>query len=207
MSILNAHIEAERALVAVDTHIGNPGDRPRHGSKLLALPHAPAVVAARGEVALFGSVFHNLHANALEDVDWMASAMPCILQELHGQRCRADLSRRYPFQGLEVALVGWSPMGKRMRGVRWECWPGESTFRETPIDPWSMSPNPGYSELPPPPNSADRMQAVARDQLTALRQANAVAGGRLLLAEVRPDAVSVRSLCDLEQPDLGAANA
>lgn len=207
MSILNTYLAADRALVAVDTHIGTP-DQVQHGSKLLTLPHAPVVIAMRGEFAFFSVLSQTLHLLALRDIDAMTDAMPALLEDIYAQRLKMGRPGEFPFQGIELALVGWSPRHGRMRGTRWERWPDADGFKATPVDPWSMSPNPGYQELPPAPDTAERMEAVARDQLAVLRRLpGVIAGGRLLLAELSRSSISVRALCDLETPaDVGAAD-
>lgn len=191
MSLMNCFISNDRALVAVDTAV-TVGE----ASKLAILPHANTVLAMRGEVMFFGQVHAALNLCHVNGFDGLAEVMPQIFAQVYAQR-QAFIDK-HPFAGIEIALVGWSTALGRMQGVRYERWPDDKGPRITPIVPWSLSPNPGYTP-DTPPDSAERMEAIAKDQVRVLRQLPmVVAGGRLLVAELTHDAASVRTVADLE---------
>lgn len=198
MSLLNCHVQSDRVLVAVDTRVGSPDSRVEsHASKLLTLPHANVVLAMRGELAIFNWMCVELNISVATDFDAMASAMGDLLCRIHGQRM--EVFPDNPFAGLEILLAGWSTALGRMQAVRWQRWPGDKAFRVGPVSPWVMSPDPGYAESPAAPDNADRMAAVARDQVDLLRKfSGVVVGGRLLLAELTRDSLAIRTIADLE---------
>ncbi|QNK00729.1 hypothetical protein [Dyella telluris] len=209
MSLLNCFIAEDRALVAVDTCMapivsGNAADLARraHGSKILTLPHANVVLAARGEMNFFNWLASDLNRAMLDGYDAMAERMQSLLEKnLEAfMEVVAIPHGVASFPGAEILMVGWSRATNRMQAAVWKCDPGEKAFRVARVVPWMASPNPGYAELPSPPSSAERMTAIARDQVDLLRSLPvAVAvGGRLLLAELTRDSISIQSIADLE---------
>ncbi|QNK00982.1 hypothetical protein [Dyella telluris] len=209
MSLLNCYVAEDRALVSVDTCMapissGNAADLARraHGSKLLALPHANVVLAARGEQNFFNWLASDLNRAMLDGYDAMAERMQSLLDknleafmEVVAKPQGVD-----SFPGAEILMVGWSRATNRMQAAVWKCDHGEKAFRVARVAPWMASPNPGYAELPSPPDSAERMTAIARDQVELLRSlpVSVAVGGRLLLAEVTRDAVSISTVADME---------
>lgn len=197
MSIMNVWIDRDRALVAVDTQALSQVDgKFRDASKLLALPHANAVLAARGEIVYFGWVFNGLQTSGAADYDAMVQAMPELLAQ--NERLFRGFQKSYgveTFNGYEIALVGWSAAIGRMLGVRYEKWPGDPHVRATAIDPWSLSPNAGWERVPKLP---EELEQASRDQVAMLRTLPCVAaGGRLIVAEVTRNAVNVQTVCEL----------
>lgn len=200
MSIMNCFVSPNRALVSVDTLAGIAGGPTGHVAKLVPFPQASSVIAARGEQQFFGSVATALNLSFASSYDGLAAAMSQALAQTYELRVAFNEKHGggYPFAGVEIGLVGWSASCNRMLGCRWERWPGDEGFRATPIDPWSMSPNPGYDELPAAPDTAERMEVVARDQFARLRSLPfVVTGGRLLVAELTRELLTVRTVADL----------
>ncbi len=54
MSLLNVAVLPDRMFVATDSAASAGDGAPGHTSKLLPLPHVPAVLAGRGHVAVLG---------------------------------------------------------------------------------------------------------------------------------------------------------
>jgi hypothetical protein len=201
MSILNCSVSERRALVAVDTHVQKNGGASTHGPKLFVVPHANLVLAVRGDVIFGNELAGHLHLGPVADFDEAAAVMPSLLD--HAFAAYSRLRKEHgdvPWSGSEIALVGWSKRAARMQGIRWESWPGDQLFKVTPIEPWSLSPNASWPELPAAPDTAAKMEALARDQLRFIRThfPGAAIGGRLLVAEITRDAVNVRTVADLE---------
>ncbi|WP_201312896.1 hypothetical protein [Dyella sp. EPa41] len=209
MSVLNCFVAEDRALVSVDTCMApisssNAADLARraHGSKLLALPHANVVLAARGEMNFFNWLASDLNRAVLDGYDAMAERMPSLLEK-NLEVFMAAVAKPQgvdAFPGAEIVMVGWSRATNRMQAAVWKCDHGEKASRVARVASWMASPNPGYAELPAPPDSAERMTTIARDQVELLRSLPvAVAvGGRLLLAEVTRDSISIKTVADLE---------
>ncbi len=201
MSTLNAYVGDHHALLAVDTFVQKNGGVLVHGPKLFPIPHAKVVVGVRGDLIFGMQVSNHLHLGPVADFDNAVTTMPAILD-----RVTADYSQQrkehgdLPWAGVEIALVGWSKRAGRMQGIRWESWPGDKLFKTTPIEPWSLSPNADWPEIPKAPDSAEKMEALARDQVKFIRThlPGAVIGGHLLLAEITREAMTIKCIADLE---------
>jgi hypothetical protein len=103
------------------------------------------------------------------------------------------------FPGSAIFLVGWSNARNRMTCIRWSRWPADSGFAESVIDPASINPETGNAHEVPVAD-AD-MEKLAREQVAYTRSLENGAydcGGRLLVAELTRDTISVRTIADLE---------
>ncbi len=114
MTILNVHLDNRRALVASNTQGVFPDGTHRYASKILALPHASAVMAGRGQVEIWFRVYEACYA-AMTDLDGMASkleararqAMTLLIAEAKRQGVTVSLTT-------EMLLVGWSTSREKM---------------------------------------------------------------------------------------------
>jgi hypothetical protein len=149
------------------------------------------------------SVCSAVQLNGLPDFDAMVEAMPGLLAQTFAQvttyRKQMGIDQ---FHGAELILVGWSRALNRMEGVRWVRWPHDAGFRASPVGKALMLPDAEWSQTPDAPDTAEKMEAIARDQVAYVRREHAGynCGGRLLLAELTRDTLNVRTIADLEQP-------
>ncbi|HTM78927.1 MAG TPA: hypothetical protein VL133_15035 [Devosia sp.] len=223
MSIVNVVMERERALIGFDTLSsamqalpdGVPGvaevmarfNGGIHMSKCLFLPHANVALAHRGDAMLAVSVGSAIQLAALSDFDAIVEAMPQLLAQSFAQvtALRKQQLGIEQFAGAEVILVGWSPALKRMEAVRWLRWPQDNGFAGSPVGHALLLPDAEWEQTPDVPDSAEQMERIARDQVAYVRAKHAGynCGGRLLLAELTRDTLSVRTIADLEAPPQG----
>lgn len=213
MSLLNVYLERDRALVAFDT-LSSPmlglsvAEAIRqfaegvHLSKCTFVPHLNIAIAHRGDAMMANAVCSMLQLSGLADFDAMAGAMPEVLAQAHTQvtALRKKQMGQDAFPGLEVVMVGWSPALKRMEGVRWVRWPNDKGFNASPVGKVLMLPDAEWEQTPEVPDTAERMEAIARDQVAYVRARHPGynCGGRLLMAELTRDSLSVRTIADLE---------
>lgn len=197
MSLLNVHIKPARALIAVDTQAQVFGSDGRtEASKLLLMPHLNIVMAARGDLAFFSMVFSCAHRSpANHDFDQLAADMSDSLPVILKQHGVAMSTWGIDPCGVEseICIVGWSRKLCRMAGMTYERWPGQQEFTTTEIDPWRIGPNAQWSTTPAV-DTIEAMQSVARDQVKFMRKHHpqAAIGGRLLVAELTRDAMTIR---------------
>jgi hypothetical protein len=92
-----------------------------------------------------------------------------------------------------------------MQGVRWLRWPQDKGFAASPVGHALLLPDAEWAQTPDVPDSAEQMERIARDQVAYVRAQHPGynCGGRLLLAELTRDTLSVRTVADLEQPPIG----
>jgi len=210
MSLVNVYMEPDRALMAVDTLSGlmegaapETGAAELHMSKIALMPHASVAIAHRGDAMFASALFSALTLTVLPDFDRMAEAMPGLLAALIPQTLalRKQINGVEHFPGAEIVLVGWSPALNRMEGVRWVRWPQDKAFTASRIGTALMLPDAEWTQTPEPPDTPEKMERIARDQVAYVRREHRglPCGGRLLLAELRRDAVTVRTIADLEK--------
>lgn len=219
MSLVNIYMEHDRALIGFDTLCSAMEVPPAvgvaealqrihtgvHMSKCSFLAHANVALAHRGDAMFAVGVCSALQLNLLADFDAMTEAMPELLAQTFAQVTgyRKQFSVEQ-FPGAEVILVGWSRALNRMEGVRWLRWPTDKGFAASPVGKALMLPDAEWPQTPDAPDTAEKMEAVARDQVAYVRREHAGynCGGRLLLAELTRDTLSVRTIADLESPQL-----
>lgn len=222
MSLVNVHLEHDRALIAFDTLTSAMQAPPANGvaealarfsaglhmSKCAFLPHANVAMAHRGDAMLAVNAFSAVQISALADFDAIAEAMPQVLAQSFAQvtAFRKQHLGIDDFAGSEIILVGWSPALKRMLAVRWVRWPKDGGFAASQVVSPLILPDAEW-EQDPKADTAEKMEAIARDQVAYVRREHPGynCGGRLLLAELTRDSLSVRTIADLETPELAAA--
>jgi len=205
-SALGQQLARERAAV---------GDRIVEGSKLLSLPHARLVLAHMGPGAFLGSVFLACQAQqGGDDFDALDAKLPAILAGAFAVLLeqRRSLFPEVPeaaIRGQLVLLAGWSARRSRVCATVFQQRPQQEGFRRVPMAgfdeaedprgrrfaaPWSIE----KSGPLPFASTPEVMEQVARAQMRDFGGVAAGRGGRLLVAEVTKDCISVRSQCDLE---------
>ena len=218
MSLANVYVEHDRALISVDTLasrmdgqfpvVGNVADALKlldsgiHASKMAHLVHINAVMAHRGDSLLASIALSGLHMAMPQSFDAAVEAMPQLLAHAYAQAValRKQQFGIDHFHGAEVILVGWSDALNRMQAVRWVRWPQDKGFTASPVGRALLLPDAEWEQTPEAPDTAERMEAVARDQVAYVRckHPGYNCGGRLLLAELTRDSLSVRTIADLE---------
>jgi hypothetical protein len=201
MSLLLATITSERALVAVDTAASEArsGASPavRATSKMFALPHANAIVAAVGNMHFGMSVLE--HANLLPSFDGICNALIGGLMDEVSRHVDAVAARhRFEVREQQLAVfAGWSPALQRMRGMRLHRATLAAGFAVHEFD-YVISPH--FAPIPDlAPPSVDAMVDIARIQVSEVRRTvpQCPIGGRLLLATLTRDAMTIRSVAEL----------
>lgn len=201
MSIVNFWTYRDRAVVAVDTRsLGSDGAY-AESSKLLVMPHLPFVLAGRGSINVTGIVFQQLQTlpRSFEGyVELLPGLVPEAIDYVNRWAGNAGVNHQINMQ--EVSIVGWSEKRSMMIGHTYRFDPsgngGGELFREA-----SASISPGLEEDEMPGGfyetlgTAAGMMAAARKQLAwcARRGLDEGTGGRLLVAELTPIEVRVRS--------------
>lgn len=218
MSLVNIFMERDRALISVDTLSSSMGApavlsgsvadalariaEGIHAGKCAYLPHIGTAMAHRGDYLFASAVFSGLQLAMPKDFDVATEIMPGILAQTFAQA--SEFRRRQlgsdMFAGAEIVLVGWSPALNRMEGVRWVRWPGDNGFAAHPIGKVLLLPDAEWEQPPGIPDTPEAFERIARSQVAYVRanHAHLNCGGRLLLAEVTRDNLTVRTIADLD---------
>lgn len=220
MSLLNVYLKCDRALVSVDTLSSRVAsqtvpasnvaealklfDSGIHAPKFAHLAHINAIIAHRGDFLVASIALSALHMAMCQSFDEAAEVMPQLLADTYAQAMALRKQRLgvEDAQGAEIVLVGWSDALNRMEGVRWVRWPQDKGFNASRLGKVLMLPDAEWEQTPEAPDTAERMEAIARDQVAYVRRKHPGynCGGRLLLAELTRDSLSVRKIADLEVP-------
>jgi hypothetical protein len=191
MSLLNVHVTPERALVAVDTDgLGPIGHF--EICKLYPLAHANAVLAGQGDRRFLLDAFAWLClAEGSVDYDVIVASMPGMLRRMAaGARAQGAPDIRYA-----ITVVGYSPAEGCVCG-RW--YEGVVTSDAhavhslgSRVAPWP------FEEQPPIPDNIENHVALAHRQTAWHKSKDYAGGGRLILAELTREGMSVRPIADL----------
>jgi hypothetical protein len=192
MTLLNAHVVPDRALVAVDT-ASSIGGRMCEVSKAFALPHLPAVLAGRGSLATLAGL-----ASQLAILQSIEEASSWLDENL--ARVRAGIQQAYvqcgidPERELEVVLVGYSAARRCMTGTAW-LREGGDEFRSYEITdgfPWIAPWDDAEQGEPIVPDTPERAVELMEQQVRdAARYTGAVVGGRAVIYEITPNGVHI----------------
>lgn len=215
MSLVNVCMEHDRALIGYDTRSGVApqfkhlvGGAELSMSKCGFMPHIGTAMAHLGDAMFATMLFGNLQLSMPRDFDHATEMMPELLAQTF--TAVAAMRRGGPGadfnHGAQIVLVGWSPVLKRMQGVTWTRWPQDKGFRASPLGKAMLMPDTGWTQPPEPPDTAAKMEAIAREQVAYVRRERPGydLGGHLLLAELTRDTMSVRTIADLEAPPQAA---
>lgn len=80
-------------------------------------------------------------------------------------------------------------------------WPNTPAFTASRIGKAIMLPDAEWDEPPEVPDIPERMENIARDQVAYVRRKHPGynCGGRLLMADLGRETLSIRTICNLEQ--------
>lgn len=187
MSLLNAWLTRDRALIAVDSEGVVQDGSPRSMSKLLTIPHLPAVVAMRGSADFLARVFHCSISRCFGSFDELVDELPSILRYVD---VTLPSAARHPsFPDIELLLAGWSDRRSRMLGRLFTQRAGADDFaaRDTvgcvaPFDKLTMDTL---------RTTADNVDEIASAQVRWMRATQGLGGGKLLVCRLNRYSVSV----------------
>ena len=208
MSILNAHIARDRALVCTDTLLWLEGDSDpgayRHGSKAFVLAHANAVCAGRGSHLALLTIWASLAALPASDFDSLAGAFtPALGEAAFGLHAKWRADQGIPAElpaaaaGMSALLVGWSEAAGRMVGIKLNRCPDshEWTMRHSDAwGPWTCAPwEPELGPSVPPLSTVEEMLDCAAQQLKwSVDNAHpASLSSRVVLTELERDRMTI----------------
>ena len=195
MSLLNAWVSPDRALVAVDTDGITPAGEHFEISKMLPLVHARTLFAGRGDRKFLHDLVkcYFLAATAVTYDDIVDHLPVAIAHTLAAFKQEGAAPFEYQF-----AVVGWSPAQQRVCG-QWITGSSSDDGYDCEelgqrVAPW----NPPEMGVPVMPSSVDAMTQIAKVQAEWLRsQPNSAGGGRLIVAEVTKDRMTIESVAEV----------
>ncbi|VTU29453.1 hypothetical protein H6CHR_03198 [Variovorax sp. PBL-H6] len=195
MSLFNVWVSPTKAMVIVDTEVKAQDGRYFEGSKMLTLPHANIVVAARGNTLFLSTLFSLLHVAQCTRCDDFEALMFSALKTTTDQlkTLEQTFAFKHSIYDNEVALVGYSHYYGGMHCVAYES-RDETGFTAQEISdayyaPWDESWGPAPTGFPTPGIA----RAIASEQMADLLQMHPDKpfGGRLLLAELTREDIKV----------------
>lgn len=209
MSIMNVIVKPDRAYVAVDTAAATTQGRKGcvETSKMVPLVHANLIFAARGAL----TVMHNLASWCMSidrtaNFDYLAGLLPEMMDQFHERlmhQVQSQTGEVPHHQEVEIALVGWSEGKKNMACLLLSNDRGQGPY-SAKIAQCVISPFPGddamqrMSEVTVP-DIESYMAVVANEQVKFVRRQfpGQPIGGRLIVAEITKDRMTVESVTDL----------
>lgn len=203
MSIVNAFVMRDVALIGVDTESRFPDGSCGEASKVLFLPHLSAAVAFRG-VDVAQAVATAQIQSFAGGFDELAEAMPEIVKQsvavardkaVHLFGVKAEYAETSNFM-----LVGFSRAGKRMMGHVFETAPGSPDVEVLHDFPQVMAPFWSQDDITRLNIRTDKagMRALALEQCRLARErgpADFAAGGRLFISEIRQGSITTEEVC------------
>jgi len=190
MSLLNAWIAPDAAIVAVDI-VGMAADgSPLHASKLVVVPHLGAVIALRGQLALLTWLAVRANSAGFATFDDLLDAMPGMLAEA-GAAIGDHLNvLAGSMEGHELLVTGWSDRQGRMVGrqfvKRGDMTDSIERDVEHHVSPW----HPSMDGLPLDPGG---LEQLARGQVIFMRGLGAHCGGRLTVAHLSREGLNLQT--------------
>jgi hypothetical protein len=128
--------------------------------------------------------------------------MPWIMEQAYTLVMDARKARHnmHTFEGAEAVLVGWSPSKQRFAGERWRRYPQDAAFEALPVGHMLVMPEIDMIEAVESPDTDTKMEELKRRQMAYVKREapGYPCGGRVLMAELTRDAVTVRTIADLE---------
>jgi hypothetical protein len=172
-------------------------------SKIVVLPHITAAMAFRGAMTvqqgIAGACF--VAKGVDEILEHMHRALPVVIDLARQAMERAGVRDPWAEEISEFILAGWSMSRGQIIGRRWNQVEPGGPFLQERINgiyygPWDQS-----LEALPSPSSPAAMAVVARAQCGLLNEKAEPrhrAGGRLIVAEVTRDRISIETTCELQ---------
>lgn len=200
MSLLNAWITPDEALVAVDTDGVRRDGRRVSMSKLFTLPHLNAVLGFRGQSSFSASILHSCASRAFESFDELLDALLGLAEggalllssdfKIHGHGHIDD----------QLIAIGWSPSRSRMF-ARTFVKSGKGfavTDSQGCIAPWDAA---SMAHLP---KTADAVREIAKAQVNWMQAAYGLGGGTLILCKLTRSSVELRHEMTFEREEVTA---
>lgn len=198
MSLIHVRLEEECAYVCVDTlMLDVGGEKLFEGSKMIPLVAANVVFALRGDGAFLTWVFDH-YSTELKSIDYDTIAEDFLenVRTLFKKYAIKQYSagfRGIPDMAMDVHLVGWSKLAGKPAGL------------SIAIKGSSFKPRPMTSGVVAPPISASMQGVVlkgmndlfmhyARHQVAENQGPKMPIGGRLLMAKLTKEEISIRDL-------------
>lgn len=202
MTILNAWVSPDRALVGVDSEVVCADGSRAACSKMIPLVHRRAVIACRGTLLFLTQLFNAFHMTPqpldalLED---LPTALPIVFNQMLAAAPHYGLTDTSGLDGQTVVVVGWSPARARMIGWEFEQDDRARGFTAAELNPSHSAP--WTAELPPTPDlsTPQGMAAYAKLQAGVLRKEvpTAAGGGEFIVASITRDDMQIVRACDL----------
>ncbi len=193
MSLLNAWISPQEAIVAVDSDGVSQGGCRLPSSKLLPIPHLNVVLGLRGQLAFLSFLHMRACSAALDSFDDLLAVMPELLAEAEAfTRCSGlTVDTNGALAGNELLAVGWSPREKRMLGLQCVKRGDMPAFSVQEVDrhvsPWHASMQ--HIRIAPA-----NVAQIARAQVRWMRESfpQAACGGSLIVCRLSRNAMTLR---------------
>jgi hypothetical protein len=204
VSIVNFTLDSQRALIAVDTVGGGYGLGEHQVSKIYPVAHANIILAGRGSVSFLAHVA--VMCSVMQgDFDQMivevAELLPRVwAQMLSGWRAQGLDGSVAQGQGQELYLFGYSCRLQEMVAVCFTRLAGGSVFAMVDDLAYSAAPYPTCLGVLPPIQTVQDFMPIARKQVQLHRETcpDAGVGGRLLLAKLTRESMTLKSLGEIE---------
>ncbi|WP_305073470.1 hypothetical protein [Propionivibrio sp.] len=200
MSLVDVFVTPGGALVGVDTHARTLDGELIEVAKIVCLPHISTVFAFRGlsDVFFLANYFFLSHRSGFDE---LAEGMGDIIRKtMESHKTNAG---NHADENANFIVVGYSNKYGRMAGHAFEQAAGSSEIMEKRDFPQLLAPawgNPDdFRRLNVRANRAG-MIAVAKEQCRLVKErgpAEATAGGRLIIAEVKKGSILMEQACRL----------
>jgi hypothetical protein len=201
VSVANAFVFPDHALVGVDTEMTRADKSIGCTSKLQMLPHMPALYTCRGNVA-FGAMIGGFMVAAGGDFDQLAGNLTRFanIAFANVEKTAAKENIALAQERQELLLVGYSPADDRIVGKLAILEHGGESF--TCVDVGGAD-SPGIylaphwgdcDEIDAHTLDREEMIAIAMEQSRLLREREPIwtaSGGRLIIAELRRDRIAI----------------
>lgn len=204
MSLVNIHLQPNRALVAVDTEVMYAkGAGYGAGAKMALLPHANALLAIRGINIVLGMTYCHAILESIPTFDALEKAIPGYLRialdylDSDAQNLFGKPAIEAQAFNQELSLVGYSEQRGRMCALVFSSKGSkdigvfELEERDAHFSPWTEA----WGD-PIAPDTPERMRFISLLQVDngSAMEPDAPLGGRLLLCELTKEEAKFSSL-------------
>lgn len=204
MSILNVLLCPGKLLVAVDTWAEDAlPQKPSAGAKLLLIPQHNLVLASRGSAQFFLRIYELcLQASFRADftMEQLMAELGLVMDQLWPNylQAAAEAGMSRGILHSELVLDGWSPKNGRMMATAYAKDAAGGPARVQPLEGGVASPGEPLRGRPDSFGFDDVLEA-GRLQAAYLNEGvgRTVAGGRLLVADLRRGQATITDLADL----------
>lgn len=204
MSILNVLLCPDKLLVAVDTWAEDAlTQKPSVGAKLLLIPQHNLVLASRGPAQFFLKIYELcLQASFRADftMEQLMAELGLVMDHLWPSylHAAAEAGMTWDILHSELVLGGWSPKAGRMMATAYAKDAAGGPARVQPLEGGVASPGEPLRGRPDSFEFDDVLEA-GRLQVAYLNESvgRTVAGGRLLVADLRREQATITDLTDL----------